>query len=54
MIGIVIAQALILYEANELLSFDPKKTVLNIKSPAAKSSGTIFVLSIHQVLFGWK
>ncbi len=52
MVSTFIVQALILYEANELLSFDAKKTVLNIKSPAAKSSGTIFVLSIHQVLFG--
>jgi hypothetical protein len=51
-IGIVVAQALILYEANELLSFDPNKTVLNIKSPAAKSSGTIFVFCIRQILFG--
>ncbi len=52
MVGIVIAQALILYEANELLFFDPKKTVLNIKSSAAKGSGTIFVFFIRQILFG--
>jgi hypothetical protein len=41
MVGIVIAQALILYEANELLSFDSKKTVLNIKSPAAKTFSSL-------------
>jgi hypothetical protein len=52
MVDIVIVLALILYETNELLSFDPKKTVLNIKSPSAKSSGTIFVLFIRQILFG--
>jgi hypothetical protein len=48
---IVINQALIFYEVNELLLFGVDKTVPNIKSPAAKSSGTLFVLIIRQVLF---
>jgi hypothetical protein len=37
MVSIVINQALIFYEANALLSYDPDKTVSNIKSPSIRS-----------------
>jgi hypothetical protein len=44
MYSIIIAQALIFYTVNELLPFDTNKMASRKKPPAAKSSGTVFVL----------
>jgi hypothetical protein len=52
MVSTTIEQALIFYLADELLFFNPNKTVSNIKLPRAKSSGTVFVLFTRLVLFG--